>query len=192
MSAAEVVSGMLTALFAAAAVHALRHAVLPRGSGWLGRGDGLLHAVMASAMAVMPWHPVGEGPSPGRTALFFAGAALWFPLTAVLGRGGPGLAVLVRRSPHAVGMAAMAWMPVRHGGVTDARTGDLVTGALTLCLLVHALWSLTRDMPTLRGTPGSVGGSAGLSRSVDLSGPYDHFWHGSTAMGTALLLLMHH
>lgn len=186
MSAPEVVSGMLTALFAAAAVYALRHALLPRSSGWLGRGDAVLHTVMASAMAVMPWHPIGEGPSPGRTAFFFAGAALWFPLTAALGLGGLGRAALVRRSPHAVGMAAMAWMPVRHGGVTDARTGYLVTGALTVCLLAHALWSLTRDMPTLRGTPGSVGGSA------DLSGPCDHFWHGSTAMGTALLLLMHH
>ncbi|WP_460070487.1 DUF5134 domain-containing protein [Streptomyces sp. YKOK-I1] len=187
MSATDVVSGMLTALFAAAAVHALRHAVLPRGSGWLVRGDGLLHAAMASAMAAMPWHPIGEGPPPGRTTSFlFAGAALWFPLTAVLGRRGPGLAVLVRRSPHAVGMAAMAWMPVRHGGVTDARTGDLITGALTLCLLAYALRSLTRDMPRLRGTTGGLDGSTGLG------GPLDRFWHGSTAMGTALVLLMHH
>jgi hypothetical protein len=185
MSATDVVGGMLTALFAAAAGYALWHAVLPRGSGWLGRGDGLLHAAMASTMAVMPWHPIGEGPSPGRTTLFFAGAALWFPLTAVLGRRAAGPAVAAGRSPHAVGMAAMAWMPVRHGGVTDARTGDLVTGALTLCLMAYALRSLTRDMPKLRGTAGSSG------ISVDLRRPCDHFWQGSTAMGAALLLLMH-
>ncbi|MFI5792917.1 DUF5134 domain-containing protein [Streptomyces sp. NPDC051677] len=185
MSATDVVNGMLTALFAAAAVYALWHVVLPRGPGWLGRGDTLLHTVMASAMAVMPWHPIGEEP-PGRTTLFFAAAALWFPLTAVVSRRGPGSAGLVRRSPQAVGMAAMAWMPVRHGGVAEAGTDDVVTGVLTLCLLAYALLSLTRDMPTLRGTQGGVG------VSTDLGGPCDRFWHGSTAMGTAIMLLMHH
>ncbi|MEU1518694.1 DUF5134 domain-containing protein [Streptomyces sp. NPDC005811] len=186
MTAADVVNGMLTALFAAAAVHGLRQAVSARGSGWPGRGDGLLHTVMASAMAVMPWHRIGEGPSPGWTAFFFAAAALWFPLTALLGRRDPGRAGLVRGSSHTVGMAAMAWMPLRHGDLTDARTDDVVTGILTLCLLAHALRSLTRDMPTLRGAPGSVGAS------TDLKGPCDRFWHGSTAMGTAVMLLMHH
>ncbi|MFF0013217.1 DUF5134 domain-containing protein [Streptomyces sp. NPDC005374] len=186
MSATDVMHAMLTALFAAAAVHALRQAVLTRGAGWRGRGDGLLHTVMAAAMTVMPWHGMGDGPMPGQTAFFFAAAALWFPLTAVPGLSGPGSADLVRRSPHAVGMAAMAWMPVRHGGVTDARTSDLVTAVLTLCLLAHALRSLTRDMPTLRGAPRSVGVPG------DLGGTCDRFWQGSTAMGTALMLLMHH
>ncbi|MFJ9902442.1 DUF5134 domain-containing protein [Streptomyces sp. NPDC101152] len=185
MSATDVVHGMLTALFAAAAVYALRQAVLPQDSGWRDRGDSLLHTVMASAMAVMPWHGIDEVPQPGQTTFFFA-AALWFPLTAVLGPRGPGWAGLVRRSPHSVGMAAMAWMPVRHGGITDAQTGDTVTGVLTLCLLAHALRSLTRDMPTLRGAPGSVG------ISTDLAGPCDRFWQGSMAMGTAIMLLMHH
>ncbi|MEV7733009.1 DUF5134 domain-containing protein [Streptomyces sp. NPDC088921] len=186
MSAADVVHGMLTALFAAAAVHTLRQAVLTRGPGWRDRGDSLLHTVMASAMAVMPWHQLGEGPPPGRTAFFFAAAALWFPLTAVLSLRGPGLPGLVHRSPHAVGMAAMAWMPVRHGGVTDAHTGDMVTGVLTLWLLAYALRSLTRDMPALLGTPGSAG------MSTDLGGPCDRFWQGSTALGTAIMLLSHH
>ncbi|KKD06622.1 DUF5134 domain-containing protein [Streptomyces sp. WM6386] len=186
MSATAAVHGMLTALFAAAAVYALRQAVLTRGCGWRGRGDSLLHTVMASAMAVMPWYGIGEGPSPGRTTFFFAAAALWFPLTAVLSLRGPRWDGLTRRSPHAVGMAAMAWMPVRHGGVTDAQTGDVITGVLTLCLLAYALRSLTRDMPALREAPGSAG------FSTDLDGPYDHFWHGSTAMGTAIMLLMHH
>jgi hypothetical protein len=185
MNATEVVPGMLTTLFAAAAVHALRQTVLTWGSGWRGRGDGLLHIVMASAMAVTPWHRIDEGPQSGRTAVFFAVAALWFPLTALLGLRGPGWAGVMRRSPHAFGMAAMAWMPVRHGGVTDARTGDVVTGLLTLSLLAYALWSLTREMPPLRGAPGTV------DISTDLGGPCDRFWHGSTAMGTALMLLMH-
>ncbi|WP_328745287.1 DUF5134 domain-containing protein [Streptomyces sp. NBC_00285] len=186
MSAADVVHGMLTALFAAAAVHALRQAAPARGAGWRGRGDALLHTVMAAAMAVMPWHRIGDGSTPGRTAFFFAAAALWFPLTAVLSLRGPRWADLVHRSPHAVGMAAMAWMLMRHGGVTDAHTGDLVTGVLTLCLLAHALRSLTQDMPTVRAAPGSSG------VSTDLGGPGDRFWQGSTAMGTALMLLMHH
>jgi hypothetical protein len=186
MGAADAVRGMLTALFAAAAVYTLRQAVLTRGSGWRGRGDSLLHTVMASAMAVMPWHLIDDGPPPGRTAFFFAAAALWFPLTAVLSFRGPRLPGLVHRSPHAVGMVAMAWMPVRHGGVTDAHTGDMVTGALTLCLLAYALRSLTRDMPALLGTPGSP------SMSTDLGGPCARFWQGSTALGTAVMLLSHH
>ncbi|MFJ5303221.1 DUF5134 domain-containing protein [Streptomyces sp. NPDC088350] len=184
MTATDVVHGMLTALFAASAVYALRRAVPPRSSGWRDRGDRLLHTVMASAMAVLPWLRDGEVPARAQV-VFFAAAALWFPLTAVLGRR-PGPADLVRRSPYAVGMAAMAWMPVRHGGVTDARTGDLVTGVLTLCLLAYALRSLTRDMPGLRGTSGRAG------VSMDIGGACDRFWHGSTAMGTAIVLLMHH
>ena len=185
MSTTDVVPGMLTVLFAASAVYTLWHAVLPRGSGWRGRGDQLLHTVMASAMAVMPWHGVGEVQARGQT-VFFAAAALWFPLTAVLDRRGPGLGDLARRSPYAVGMAAMAWMPMRHTGVTDARTGDLVTAVLTLCLLAYALRSLTRDMPGLQGASGGAGAS------TDIGGPVDRFWHGSTAMGTAVMLLMHH
>jgi hypothetical protein len=185
MGAADVVPGMLTVLFAASAVYALWHAVLPRGSGWRDRGDQLLHTAMASAMAVMPWHGVGEVPARGQT-VFFAAAALWFPLTGVLGRRGPGLSDLARRLPFSVGMVAMTWMPVRHGGVTDVRTGEMVTGVLTLCLLAYALRSLTRDMPGLQGASGGPGAS------TDIGGPVDRFWHGSTAMGTAVMLLMHH
>ncbi|MFJ9022024.1 DUF5134 domain-containing protein [Streptomyces sp. NPDC102259] len=185
MSATDVVHGMLTALFAASAVHALRQVVPPRRLGRHERGDRLLHIVMASAMAVMPWHRVSEVPPPGQT-VFFATLALWFPLTSVLSHRGTRLACVVRRSPYAVGMVAMAWMPVRHDGLTDARTGDAITGALTLCLLAYALGSLTRDMPGLRGAPGQMGVSTGIG------GPCDHFWHGSTAMGTAIMLLMHH
>ncbi|MFE7927388.1 DUF5134 domain-containing protein [Streptomyces sp. NPDC057456] len=185
MSATDVVYGMLTALFAASAVHALRQVVPPRSLGRHERGDRLLHTVMASAMAVMPWHRVGEVPPPGQT-VFFATLALWFPLTSVLSRRGTRLACLVRRSPYAVGMVGMAWMPVRHDGLTDARTGDAITGVLTLCLLAYALRSLTRDMPGLRAASGQMGVSTGIG------GPCDHFWHGSTAMGTAIMLLMHH
>ncbi|WP_427917321.1 DUF5134 domain-containing protein [Streptomyces sp. cg40] len=185
MSATDVVHVMLTVLFTASAVYALRQAVARRSPGWRDRGDQLLHTVMASAMAVMPWHRLGEVPARGQV-VFFAAAAMWFPLTAVLGRRGPAPAGLVRSSPYAVGMVAMAWMPLRHGGVADMRTADLVTGVLTLCLMAYALRSLTRDMPRLLGTSG--GGSV----STDIGGACDRFWHGSTAMGTAIVLLMHH
>ncbi|MDQ1073258.1 DUF5134 domain-containing protein [Streptomyces canus] len=107
-------------------------------------------------------------------------------LTAVLSLRGPRLTGLVHRSPHAVGMVAMAWMPARHGSVTHARTGDMVTGVLTICLLAYALRSLTRAMPTLLGAPGVVG------MSTDLGEPCDRFRQGSTALGTAIMLLMHH
>ncbi|WP_316741491.1 DUF5134 domain-containing protein [Streptomyces sp. MK7] len=81
MSAADVVDCMLTALFVAAALRSLRQAVLFRSQQRRGRVDHLLHAVMALAMAVMPWN-VGRMPSGIPQTAFFAAAALWFPLTA--------------------------------------------------------------------------------------------------------------
>lgn len=185
MSPTDVVHGMLTALFGAATIHALRHTVLPRNSGWRSWGDHFLHTAMALAMAVMPWHLSGGQSLPGQTA-FFAAAALWFPLTAIADRQSSGLTGAARRSPYAVGMAAMAWMTVRHGDFLDAQTGELITGALALYLLAYALRSLTQDMPTLRGAWGTNAVSTGIS------GPCTRFWHGSTAMGTAVMLLIHH
>ncbi|WP_190168364.1 hypothetical protein [Streptomyces mirabilis] len=77
MSATDVVCCMVTALFAAGAVHALWCGLLSRSSGWRSRGDHLLHTVMA----VMPWN--GGGKLPEVQTTFFAAAALCFPLTAV-------------------------------------------------------------------------------------------------------------
>ncbi|MGP4012078.1 DUF5134 domain-containing protein [Streptomyces sp. 4N124] len=182
MSAADVVHWMLTALFAAAAVHAVRQGVLTRSSGWRGRVDRSLHAAMALSMAVMPWawgHLLPEVP---QTA-FFAVGALWFPASARGRSQASRLADLVRRLPHAAGMAAMAWMHLGHS--METKGGDLVTGVLTLYLLACALRSLTRDMPALRGTSGTV------DVATDAHAPYEHFWHGSMALGTAILLLMH-
>ncbi|WP_406177521.1 DUF5134 domain-containing protein [Streptomyces sp. NBC_00996] len=47
---------MLTALFLAAAIRALRYDVLSRSAGWRSRVDHFLHTAMALAMAVMPWN----------------------------------------------------------------------------------------------------------------------------------------
>lgn len=127
-------------------------------------------------------------------------------------------AASLRRLPYAVGMAAMAWMtlPARHpshgtpteglattgaaahgpGHMADAAhtgnlaatagsaAGDAVTAGLALCLLACALGSLTRDMPGLR--PGAC--------ATHLAGvtPYDHFRDGVMALGTAVMLVMHH
>ncbi|MFJ8487059.1 DUF5134 domain-containing protein [Streptomyces sp. NPDC094038] len=207
MSATDVVHYMLTALFAAAAVRALRRSVLVRAGGCRSRVDHLLHAVMALTMAVMPWSRGGALPALPQS-VFFAAAALWFPLTAVRdGREGQ-LSATVRRLPYAVGMAAMTWMSYRAAGQShetmadgvptthqamhvshsmgESKAGSVVTGVLALYLLTCALHSLTRDMPALRTTTGTVAEPAGL-RNV-----CDRFWDGATAMGTLVMLLMPH
>ncbi|MEV6028454.1 DUF5134 domain-containing protein [Streptomyces sp. NPDC052036] len=205
MSAADVVHWMLTTLFAAAGAHGLHHGVLARSSGWRSRVDHLLDTVMALAMRVMPWtwgHMLPELPQ----TVFFAAATLWFPLTAFRRSQESGLVDIARRLPHAAGMAAMAWMTYLTAGPgheilaegtsaahhtahlghsTGAKGGDLVTGVLALYLLACALRSLTRDMPTLRGASGTV------HVSTSMCGPCNHFWHGSMALGTAIMLVMH-
>ncbi|MGW1498731.1 hypothetical protein ACWCQW_09190 [Streptomyces mirabilis] len=42
------------------------------------------------------------------------------------------------------------------GHSTGSRAGDAVTGVLALYLLARASRSLTRDMPMLRGAPGTA------------------------------------
>lgn len=188
MNATDTVHALLTTLFACAAGYAVRHAFLPPGSAWRGRVDHLLHAAMAVAMAAMPW-----GPTPPRTAqaVFFTAAALWFPLTAVRRPRESHLAETARRLPYALGMAAMVWMlrtphATHHAPAVGASTaGSLVTAALALCLLACALRSLTRDMPTLRATSDPSG-------VLPSPRPYGHFWDGSMALGTAIMLVMPH
>jgi hypothetical protein len=79
--------------------------------------------------------------------------------------------------------AAPASAPLVHpmGG---SKAGDIVTAALALYLLVWALRSLTRDLPALRSGVQAVGGTLGET--------YRHFWEGSMALGTVVMLLMHH
>ncbi|MER7944571.1 DUF5134 domain-containing protein [Streptomyces sp. NPDC094458] len=183
---------MLTALFGAAAGYALRQCVSPRSAGWRSSGDHLLHTVMAAAMAVMPWHL--HVPSPAVLTVFFAGATLWFPVTAVMGGQAGRWMDAVRRFPDTVGMVAMAWMTHREttpprlvpiGQETGLDAGNMVTAVLALYLLVCALRSLTQDMSVLRASRGPV-------ISASISGPCTRFWQGSTAMGTAIMLFMHH
>ncbi|GEC05010.1 DUF5134 domain-containing protein [Streptomyces spinoverrucosus] len=206
MTAPDVVYCMVTALFAAGAVHTLRHGVLSQSSGWRDRIDHLMHTAMALAMAVMPWSWGRMLPQAPQTA-FFAAAALWFVSTAIGRRQGPWPAATLRGLPYAVGMAAMAWMThstaarahetladgprVAHRAAhlghaaEQSQTGDAVTGVLALCLLGCALRSLTRDMPTLRRAPRT------RDRSTTRE-TYGHFWEGSMALGTFVMLLMHH
>ncbi|MFJ9563938.1 DUF5134 domain-containing protein [Streptomyces fuscichromogenes] len=207
MSATEAVHCMLTALFAVAAVRMLRQAVVTWTRGRRGRVDRLLHAAMALAMAVMPWHWAGAVPELPQS-VFFAGAALWFPLTAVRSGQERRSAATARRLPYAVGMAAMTWMSYRaadHAHLTMAegvpaaqqamylghsmggsRTDSAVTGVLALYLLACSLRSLTRGMPVLRG-------SAEVSDdSTSLADAWDGFWDGMMALGTVVMLLMPH
>jgi hypothetical protein len=66
MSAPDVPYGMLTALFAAAALRGLRQGVQSPRSAWCSRIDHHLHAVMALAMTAMPWgSPPCAATSPG-------------------------------------------------------------------------------------------------------------------------------
>ncbi|MFJ8024760.1 DUF5134 domain-containing protein [Streptomyces sp. NPDC096311] len=184
MNAADTVHALLTALFVGAAGYAVRHACAPSGGAWRGRVDHFLHAAMAVAMAAMPWGPVPS--RMGQTVLFTA-AALWFPLTPVRRAGESRSAATVRRLPSALGMTAMVWMlrtaHAPHALHHAPPAGSRVAVLLALCLLVCALWSLTRDMPVLRAGPGT---------SAVLRSPYGHFWDGSMALGAAVMLVMPH
>jgi hypothetical protein len=197
MSATDVVCSMLTVLFAAAAVHELRHRVLPRSSGWRRRIDGLLHTVMAVVMSAMPWN--GGAWMPARAqVVFFAAAALWFPLSALSRRQGMRLTEAARNLPSAAGMAAMAWMArpmaspahetlaAAHAGhsMAESATHDAGTGVLVLYLLVCALRSLTRNMPGLRRSTGNPPTSS-------VKELYGHFWEGAMHLGTVVMLLIH-
>ncbi|MFI6017582.1 DUF5134 domain-containing protein [Streptomyces sp. NPDC051287] len=202
MNASGVVHGMLTVLFTATAVHGVHRAVAPRRAGWRERGDQLLHAAMAATMAAMPWSHGASLPHPAETA-FFTVAALWFPVTAIHRDHGSRLAALARRLPPATGMAAMAWMewqthamaglpaPAHHIGAPGhtahlSATARTVTAALALCLLAYALSSLTRVLPGRRTR------SAPATDSIDRPEPYGPFWDGSMALGTSIMLLLHH
>ncbi|MDQ0760330.1 DUF5134 domain-containing protein [Streptomyces canus] len=205
MSPSDVVYCMLTALFVAAAVHGLRRGLLSGRPGWRARVDHLLHAAMALVMAAMPWGFAQAVPAAAQMG-FFAAAASWFPLTAVR-RQESVLRAQVRRLPQAAGMAAMGWMawtsrsmagpshenladgpaPARHlaHSAGDSAIADVVVTMLVLYLLGCALQSLTREMPALRSTADRR--DAGTARD-----PYGCFWDGSMALGTVIMLLMHH
>ncbi|WP_351228986.1 DUF5134 domain-containing protein [Streptomyces sp. NPDC002133] len=210
MSASDVVYCLLTALFTATAVHGLRRGVMSRNTGWRGRGDHLLHAAMALVMAVMPWS-WGRSLHHTAQAAFFAAAVLWFPLTAVCRHQESRLAATVRRLPYTAGMAAMAWMawtahtaaspshedladtfPAAHHTTRLGHTAgpsaatEAITAVLALYLLACALWSLIRVMPPLRTPPHPA---AGPHTGQE---PYGHFWDGSMALGTVIMLLMPH
>ncbi|MFD3586968.1 DUF5134 domain-containing protein [Streptomyces sp. NPDC058683] len=207
MSATEVVHYMLTALFAAAAVHALRQGVPTRTRACRSHVDHLLHAAMALAMAVMPWS-WGSALPELPLSVFFAAAALWFPLTAVRSGQERQLSATLRSLPYAVGMVAMTWMSYRAAGhdhqtmaegvptahqtmhlspfMGASKADNVVTGVLALYLLTCSLRSLTRDMPALRAITETA------DNSTSLKSVYHRFWDGATAMGTAVMLLMPH
>ena len=207
MSATDVVYGVLTALFAAAAIGALRHGALSRSAGWRSRVDHFLHTAMALTMAMMPWSWGRMLPEAPLTALF-AAAALWFPLSAVSRCEKSVLTATAQRLQYTAGMAAMAWMthsmafrshetlaeglPAAHQATHlghsagESTAGNAVIGALSLYLLVCALRSLTRDMPALRRT------SNAERISTRIAQPFGHFWDGSMTLGTVIMLLMHH
>lgn len=176
----DVEHGLLTVLFSVVAVHALWQCLRPRGIAGRDRVDHLLHAAMAAAMAVMPGS-LGRSLSDGTATLLFTAAALWFPLAAFGRRPAHAVAAIAARLPSAVGMAAMAWMlRPSHG-----RDTVVVTAVLTSYLLACALWMLTRSMPSLWSHTDRAHDAAPTD-------PYGRTRHGAMALGTALMLLMHH
>ncbi|WP_369226956.1 DUF5134 domain-containing protein [Streptomyces sp. R39] len=205
----DVVHVMLTMLFALAAVHALRHGVRSPGTGCRDRVDHLLHFAMAVAMAAMAWSP--GRPLYGRTmTVLFTAAALWFPLTALCRRTADTAAAIAGRLQPAAGMAAMAWMlrtphgravpshetlaggvPVAHHGAAlghtagASATGEWGTGLLAVYLLVCAMRSLTRPMPSLRCATAATHRAAATD-------PYGHLRDGAMTLGTAVMVLMPH
>jgi hypothetical protein len=198
---------MLTALFATAAVRALWQGVLARTRGCRSRIDHLLHSAMALAMAVMPWSWGSALPQLPQS-VFFVGAALWFPLTAVKSGQERQLSAIVRRLPYSVGIATMAWMSYRAAGhshqtmaegvptaqqathlghsMGESKADSVVTGVLALYLLTCSVRSLTRDMPILRGAADTT------NNSTSLKGACNSFWDGAMALGTVVMLLMPH
>jgi hypothetical protein len=189
----DVERGLLTVLFSVVAVHALWQGLRPRGTGGRDRVDHLLHAAMAAAMAVMPWS-LGRSLPGWTSTLLFTAAAAWFPLTAFDRRPAHAVAAITAQLPSAVGMAAMAWMlRPSHGGehVSAGSLGNaagaatVVTALLTSYLLACALWLLTRPMPSLRSGTDRAHGAAPTD-------PYGQTRHGAMALGTALMLLIHH
>ncbi|MFG3297035.1 DUF5134 domain-containing protein [Streptomyces sp. NPDC048179] len=201
---ADVVNGMLTALFAVAASHALLQGVRSPGTGRRDRVDHLLHFAMAAAMTAMPWHLV-RPPSGRALTVLFTAAALWFPLTALHHRTAHTVTAIAGRLPPAAGMAAMAWMlhtghgggalphgtPAAHHIAAAGRAAGtpapaaVVTGLLTAYLLACAIRSFTRPMPALR----SATDTAHRAAATD---PYGHLRDGAMALGTAVMLLMPH
>lgn len=207
--AALIVHCMLTLLFVIVALHVLRRGVRSPGADGRDRVDHLLHFAMAAAMAIMPWS-LGRSLTGRTTMLLCAAATLWFPLTALYRRTTGRVAAIAGRLPSAAGMAAMAWMSrMPHGGAAPAHetvaggvpvahhtaaqgaaasgsmTADLVTAALTLCLLGYAVRSLLRSMPTLRT-------AAGTAHRAAAADPYGHVRDGAMALGTAVMLVLPH
>ncbi|WP_447035475.1 DUF5134 domain-containing protein [Streptomyces sp. DSM 118878] len=147
-------------------------------------GDHFLHGVMAVAMTAMPWS-LGHALS-GRTAtVLCAGAALWFPLSALHRRTSGVVAVIAARLPPAAGMVAMAWMLRTPHGRTDPTPATVVTVLLTVYLLACAARSLTCCMPPVK----SATVTAHRAAATD---PYGHVRDGAMALGTAVMLIMPH
>ncbi|PSM37631.1 DUF5134 domain-containing protein [Streptomyces dioscori] len=178
---------LLTALFTVVVAHTVWHGLRSADGAWRARVGHFLHAAMALAMAVMPW---GWGLPVVVMTVFFAGATLWFPLSAI-GRREDRATESVAVLPHMAGMAAMTWMVHAHhftvsGGVAGFQVAaPAVTAVLALVLLGCSLRSLTRSMPPLRAV-------AGVVRAGPAAAPYQHVREGAMALGTAVMLLMPH
>ncbi|MDH6553765.1 hypothetical protein M2160_007865 [Streptomyces sp. SAI-117] len=196
---------LLTLLFVAVLLHAPARGVGSPRIGFGVRVDQVLAAAMAVSMAAMPWIDVRAGSAAVAGGVFTAGA-VWF-LLPVGRRDGGRRAAMLHRLPHAVGMAAMAWMlrvPNTGTGPAHVHLGSaahshgpgalgagvplgssVITLSLASCLLAYALWSLTRPMPSLRST-------VSAARRAAAATPSRHVGEGAMALGTAVMLVLPH
>ncbi|MGQ4515060.1 DUF5134 domain-containing protein [Streptomyces sp. DW26H14] len=132
MIAAVGLKWLLTVLFSAVAGYALWRALPARPTGTAAAGQSALdrtahalHAVMAVAMGVMVW-PWGMRLPAVPQVVFFSLAAVWFLVAALFARtsGDSVPRRLGHAVPHALAMAAMAWMlAAMDGGPAQASGG---------------------------------------------------------------------
>ncbi|MEV0204363.1 DUF5134 domain-containing protein [Streptomyces sp. NPDC050788] len=152
MIAADGLRWILTLAFGLSSVHGIWCMLSPR-TDIAARVDHALHAAMGVFMIAMAWPWGMDLPAVPQIVLFGAGA-LWFVTAVPLRRGEKSRGRAVRRAlPHAVMMAAMAWMVV----VMDA------SGSMS----GHAASGSGGDMPGMDMS----GGSGLASMSLTGAGP---------------------
>ncbi|MDX3353975.1 DUF5134 domain-containing protein [Streptomyces sp. ME01-24h] len=212
---------LLTICFAAVAgraawrAGAARDGGAPAGDPALERVTHALHALMAVAMAVMTW-PWGMSVPATPQVAFFSLAAIWFLTAACFVRSAtaPLPYRILHAGPHALTMAATAWMantmragssvgggksgssmvdmpgmqmsaPGSAASMTLTGSDTSVTIILTMVAIASALRWLTPGFDLARSKP-----AARTPHTPMAAGPYDLAYHDLMALGMAVMLIV--
>jgi hypothetical protein len=221
MIAVTALRWLLTVCFAAVAGRAAwragvaRDGGAPAGDPALERVAHALHALMAVAMAVMPW-PWGMSVPVTPQVVFFSLAAAWFLAAACFVRSStaPLPYRILHAAPHALAMAATAWMtntmragssvggdesgssmvdmPGMHMRAPGSATAMTLTGSDTSVTIVLAMVSLALALRWLtRGFDLARSKSAARTPHTLLAtGPYKLSYHDLMALGMAVMLIV--